>query len=39
MSPDIDVIAIDAMPPPFARAESGAITRPTIRKNASSRQR
>ena len=40
MSPDIDVIASGAMAPPFARAEeSGAITRPTIRKNASSRQR
>ena len=39
ISPDIDVIAIDAMVLPFARAESGAITRPTIRKNASSRQR
>ena len=38
-SPDIDVIAIDAIVPPFARAESGATTRPTIRKNASSRQR
>jgi hypothetical protein len=36
-SPDIDVIA--AMAPPFARTESGATTRPTIRKNASSRQR
>ena len=38
-SPDIDVIAIDATASPFARAESGAITRPTIKKKASSRQR
>ena len=39
ISPDIDVIAIDAMPPAFARAASGANTRPAIKKTASSRQR
>ena len=38
-SPDIDVIAIDAITPVFARAVSGAMTRPTITKTASSRQR
>jgi hypothetical protein len=38
-SPDIDVIAIDAIAPPFARADSGANTRPAIKKTASSRQR
>ena len=36
---DIDVIAIDAMASTFARAENGAMTRPTITKIASSRQR
>jgi hypothetical protein len=39
MSADIDAIAADADSAMFARAESGAITRPTIRKTASSRQR
>ena len=38
-SPDIDAIAIDAITPVFARAVSGAMTRPTITKTASSRQR
>ena len=38
-SPDIDVIAIDAGAAAFARAESGAITRLTVTKTASSRQR
>jgi len=38
-SPEIDVIAIDPMAPAFKRAVSGAITRPTITKTASSRQR
>ncbi len=38
-SPDIDVIAIDAVAPVFARAVSGAMTRPTITRTASSRQR
>src|SRR5436190_15764301 len=36
VSSDIDVIAI---PPVFARAVSGAMTRPTITRTASSRQR
>jgi hypothetical protein len=36
ISPDIDVIAIA---PPFARAASGANTRPAIKKTASSRQK
>jgi hypothetical protein len=38
-SPDIDVIAIDAIEFPFARAASGANTRLAIKKTASSRQR
>jgi len=38
-SSDIDVIAIDAGAPAFAGAESGAITRLTVKKTASSRQR
>jgi hypothetical protein len=39
VSSDIDVIAIDAIAPVFARAVSGAMTRPTITRTASSRQR
>ena len=39
MSPDIDVIAIETIESPFARAASGANTRPAIKKTASSRQR
>ena len=39
VSSDIDVIAIDAVAPVFARAVSGAMTRPTITRTASSRQR
>ena len=38
-SSDIDVIAIDAITLVFAHAVSGAMTRPTITKTASSRQR
>ena len=38
-SPGIDVIAIDAIESTFARAASGANTRPAIKKTASSRQR
>ncbi len=38
-SSGIAVMAIGAMAPVFARAVSGAITRPTITKIASSRQR
>ena len=33
-SADIDVIAIDATAPPWARADSGAVTRRTLKKNA-----
>jgi len=39
VSSDIGAMAIDARMPAFARAESGAIARPTIKKTASSRQR
>jgi len=38
-SSDNDAMAIDADTPEFARAESGANTRPAIKKTASSRQR
>ena len=38
-SPDIDVMAIEAIESTFARAASGANTRPAIKKTASSRQR
>jgi hypothetical protein len=38
-SSDIAVIAIDAGAAAFARAENGAITRLTVKKTASSRQR
>ena len=38
-SPDMVVMAIDTDAPALARAESGAITRPTTKKTASSRQR
>jgi hypothetical protein len=39
VSSDIDAIVIDTMPPAFARAASGANTRPAIKKTASRRQR
>ena len=39
ISPDIDVIAIDAIESAFARTASGANTRPAIKKTTSSRQR
>jgi hypothetical protein len=38
-SSDIEVIAIEAIESTFARAASGANTRPAIKKTASSRQR
>jgi hypothetical protein len=39
MSSDMDAIAVEAVAAAFAGAESGAITSPTIKKTASSRQR
>jgi hypothetical protein len=39
MSSDMDAIADEAVATAFAGAESGAITSPTIKKTASSRQR
>jgi hypothetical protein len=39
MSSDMETISIDAVGAAFAGAENGAITSPTIKKTASSRQR